>query len=164
MKGLGNGIVLLAEDEETDVFLLQRALASAGMNNPLLVMPNGDAVVSYLKECLRPASLEYPFPVLLLLDLKLPRRSGLEVLEWIRSQPALRRLIVIILSASPKQEDVEQAYLLGANSYLVKPLGLAQLTKGIKVFKDYWEVCHLPPQAEAGLSERESNLFGRLQR
>lgn len=77
-------------------------------------------------------------PILILLDLKLPRRHGLEVLKWLREQPELRRIIVIILTASRENPDIVRAYDLGVNSYLVKPVGFAKLVDLMTQIDNYW--------------------------
>lgn len=85
------------------------------------------------------------FPTLVLLDIKLPRRSGLEVLKWLREVPALRRLIVVMLTSSREPRDIAEAYDLGANSYLVKPISPRELQELIKALGTYWLCCNDPP-------------------
>src|SRR5216110_3204880 len=102
--------ILLAEDEETDVQLLRRAFQEAGVTNPIEVAADGQAAIDYLRETERQEGAKAP--ALVLLDLKLPRRTGLQVLEWIRQQAALRCLPVFIFSSSTLIEDVEPAYAL----------------------------------------------------
>ncbi|HZZ58993.1 MAG TPA: response regulator [Opitutaceae bacterium] len=127
--------VLYAEDSEDDAFLLQRAFTQAGVTHPLVVVPNGKAVVHYLSATGQYVDrAQHPFPRLVLLDIKMPHRTGLDVLCWIRQQPELRRLPVIILTSSAQDRDIASAYSLGANGYLVKPsnaAGLAQLGKDL---------------------------------
>jgi CheY-like chemotaxis protein len=120
--------VLYAEDEEDDVFFLQRAFCEAGIANPLVVVSDGDAAMEYLSGTGRYENrAEYPFPCLVLLDLNLPARSGLDVLKWIRGQPAMCGLPVLVLTSSTQEADIQQAYLYGANAYLVKPGKPAEL-------------------------------------
>lgn len=123
--------VLYAEDSEDDAFLLQRAFNQAGVPHPLVIVPNGKAVVHYLSGTGPYGDRgAHPFPRLVLLDIKMPHRTGLDVLCWIRQQPELRRLPVIMLTSSAHDRDVASAYSLGANGYVVKPsnaAGLAQL-------------------------------------
>lgn len=137
--------VLYAEDSEDDAFLLQRAFTQAGVTHPLVVVPNGKAVVHYLSATGPYADRsQHPFPRLVLLDIKLPHRTGLDVLCWIRQQPELRRLPVIMLTSSAQDRDIASAYSLGANGYLVKPsnaTGLAQLGR------DLGKICD-EPEAE----------------
>ena len=91
----------------------------------------------------------HPFPVLVLLDLKLPRRSGLEVLEWIRAQTGLKRLPVVVLTSSKEATDVNRAYDLGANSYLVKPVGFDSLLELVKSLEVYWLILNQKPDVSA---------------
>jgi len=133
-----NPVILLVEDEENDVFFMQHALKEAGILNPLHVAQDGQEAMDYLSGHGRYADRErYPLPGLTLLDLKLPRVMGWEVLKWIRGQPELKSLIVIVLTSSQLPPDIEAAYQLGANAYLVKPsspLGLREIAAAIKQF------------------------------
>jgi DNA-binding response OmpR family regulator len=111
------------------------------------VIQDGDAAIDYLDGVNDYADRDrYPFPVLILLDLKLPRRSGLEVLGWLRQQPELKRLPVIILTSSQENTDVNRAYDLGANSYLVKPLGLNALVEVVTTINMYWLLLNESPK------------------
>jgi CheY-like chemotaxis protein len=114
--------LLLVEDNLDDVFFLQRALEKANIQAPVRMVRTGQAAIDYLKlvaECGERAP--HPLPSLVLLDLKIPYVSGFEVLKWIREQPALANLAVVILTSSPEQRDRERAAALGASGYLVKP-------------------------------------------
>jgi CheY-like chemotaxis protein len=114
--------LLLVEDNRDDVFFLQRALQKANISTPIELAQDGQAAIDCLK-----AAMEHrepgrnPFPALVFLDLKIPYASGFEVLKWIREQPALAKLPVVILTSSPEQRDREMALALGATGYLVKP-------------------------------------------
>ena len=114
--------ILLVEDNEDDVFLMKYALKQAKLSLPLQVASDGQEAVDYLggtgKYCNR---LAYPLPGIVFLDLKLPYRNGFEVFAWIRQQPPLSRLRVVILTSSPEPRDREKAQQLGAYAYLVKP-------------------------------------------
>lgn len=115
-------IILLADDDPDDVLLIRRALARAKMDHPVHVVNDGQAAVDYLAGTGAYADrARHPFPDLLLLDIKMPRRSGLEVLAWLRAQPVMGRLPVVMLTGSRETADVNRAYELGANSYVVKP-------------------------------------------
>ncbi len=139
--------LLLVEDKSNDVLLIRRALGKAGIANPLQVVGDGDQAVAYLAGDGPFADRErFPLPGVVLLDLKLPRRSGLEVLEWLRGQPGLKRLPVVVLTSSAESRDINRAYDLGANSYLVKPVdfdALLQLVKGLGL---YWLVLNAGPE------------------
>ncbi len=142
--------ILLAEDYDDDIALLQRAFERAQVRD-VQVVRNGDEAIEYLKGVGRYANRgAHPFPDLLLLDIKMPRRSGLEVLEWVRQQRSLKRLPVIVLTSSQNMKDVNEAHELGANSYLVKPTDFRELVGLIKAFSDYWlSACTLPGSSEA---------------
>jgi CheY-like chemotaxis protein len=135
--------LLLVEDNEDDVFLMTRALKSAGINLPLQVVTDGQQALNYFAGTGPYADRSiYPVPLIVFLDIKLPQLSGLELLRWLRSQPALRRVIVIVLTSSNHPEDVREAYDLGANSYIVKPASFQQLVEFAKGFKQYWLGCN----------------------
>ncbi len=140
--------ILLAEDEATDVFLMRRALKKNSVMNPLQVVNNGEQAVAYLAGMGPYANRDmHPFPFLMLLDLKLPRLSGLEVLEWIRRQPApVNRLPVVVLTSSKVSADINRAYELGANSYLVKPVTFEGLADMVKALELYWMVFNQTPE------------------
>lgn len=131
--------ILLVEDDSNDVLLVQRAFRLAKFDRPIKIVSDGEEAISYL---LRKPPYEdnelYPLPVLILLDLKLPRRSGLEVLEWLRQQPELKRLLVVVFTASQESPDVKKAYDLGVNSYLVKPVLFEDLVVLMNNLGTYW--------------------------
>ena len=119
---LDSEVILLVEDQEDDVLLVQRAFRKAHLRNPLRVVRNGEEAIAYLQgDAPYNQREEYPLPTVMLLDLKMPRKNGFEVLEWIRQQPGLKTLRVVVLTASDQPQDVTRAYELGANCYLVKP-------------------------------------------
>jgi len=131
--------LLLVEDNGDDVFFMKRAISAAGIAHPLEVAQDGQAAVDYLAGRGEFADRKrFPVPFLMFLDLKLPHKSGLEVLEWIRGQPALRTLIVLVLTSSREESDVTKAYSLGANSFLVKPPSGLQLNELVKLIRTYW--------------------------
>ncbi len=134
-----HGAILLVEDNDDDVFLMKRSLAAAGVINPLFVVNDGAEAVDYLSgEGKFADRVAHPLPAVVFLDLKLPLRSGHEVLAWIRSRPGLESLLVIVLTSSDEPSDLRRAYSMGANSYLVKPLSPAQLTSLAQAFKWEW--------------------------
>lgn len=138
--------ILLAEDNSDSVLLIQRAFRRANIPHPIQVVPDGESVILYLTGSDRYADRElYPFPSLLLLDLKIPIKSGHEVLEWLRQQPHLKRLPVVILTSSKEMSDINRAYDLGANSYLVKPVGFDNLLETIKTLHHYWNSSNQAP-------------------
>jgi CheY-like chemotaxis protein len=112
-----------AEDDPNDALLLDRAFSKTGINIPIRFVKDGQEAVDYLGHTDDAESTgEEPSPELLVLDLKMPRLNGFEVLEWLRNHPDLRRRLVVVFSSSDLHEDMEKAYALGAASYLVKPL------------------------------------------
>jgi CheY-like chemotaxis protein len=114
--------ILLVEDNQDDVFLMERALRKAAIANPIQVVNDGGSAIDYLAGKGRFAVREnFPLPGLIFLDLKLPYFDGFEVLEWMRAQPALSSTMVVILSSSGESRDRERANALGVRSYLVKP-------------------------------------------
>jgi len=135
-----NGPVLLVEDDISDFRLIQRAFAKIRPSVPMIRLSHGDEAVAYLAG---DAPYEnrslHPFPCVILLDIKLPRRSGFEVLEWIRSQEStLKRVPIIMLTSSNHHVDVNKAYELGVNSYLVKPSNNSELEQLVSTFREYW--------------------------
>jgi CheY-like chemotaxis protein len=138
--------LLLVEDEENDIFLFKRVLAKEQITNPLHVAEDGQQAIDYLAGVGQFADrAQFPLPGLVLLDLKLPVKTGLQVLEWIREQPGLETLLVIILTSSSEQSDVDSAYRLGANSFLVKPNGHNELRDLVKVLRAYWLTLNKAP-------------------
>jgi CheY-like chemotaxis protein len=131
--------ILLVEDNENDVLFMKRMMRVAEIGHPLQVVTDGQQAIDYLSGTGKFADRnEFPVPCLVLLDLKLPFRSGLEVLAWIREQPNYRPLVVLILSTSRESGDIERAYRLGANAYLVKPHDVGQLGELMKAVKLFW--------------------------
>jgi len=131
--------VLIAEDDPSDVFLLERAFQAAGIPASLHFVRDGQEAIDYLGgEADYSDRTAYPLPDLMLLDLKMPRLNGFDVLEWLRKQPGLKRLLVTILTSSDQSTDINRAYDLGANSYLLKPHRSDQLTELVQRVEGYW--------------------------
>jgi CheY-like chemotaxis protein len=131
--------ILQVEDEESDVLFVQMAAEQAGILKPFQVVRDGREALEYLAGKGKFADREqHPIPCVVLLDLKLPHVSGLDVLKFIRSQPQLAALVVIVFTSSDQNSDIEAAYRLGANSYIVKPLNPADLTNILALIKSYW--------------------------
>jgi CheY-like chemotaxis protein len=132
-------LTLLAEDDDNDVYFFQRALEQAQIVHPLRRVTDGEEAIEYLRGEGKYANRdEFPLPTVLLLDLKMPRRNGFEVIEWVRSQPLLRRLPIVVLSSSRADPDVARAYDLGANTYLVKPVKFDHLVELVRLLDSYW--------------------------
>ena len=138
--------ILLVEDNPTDVLLIQRAFEHAKLANLVRVVSDGDRAIEYLTGQGAYADREqHPLPILILLDNKLPRRSGLEVLAWLRAQEMLKRIPVVMLTSSPRERDVNQAYDSGVNSYLVKPVEFDALLQMLKTVNLYWVMFNTKP-------------------
>jgi two-component system response regulator len=139
-------IILLVEDNPSDVGLTQRALTRSHIANELVVAEDGQEALDYLfgsgKYTGRDVS---EIPALVLLDLKLPRVDGLEVLRRIRSDERSRRLPVVIMTTSKEEQDVAQSYDLGANSYIRKPVDFKQFIESVEHLGLYWLVLNEPP-------------------
>lgn len=142
--------ILQLEDDENDVMFFKFAFKGAHIANPVFTVRDGQEAIDYLSGAGRYADRRhFPLPVIVFLDLKTPRRTGQDVLKWIRAQPKLRRMVVVILSASGNQHDVNAAYDAGANAFLVKPAGLDKLTEMMRAVQLFWLV-HNQFSAEIG--------------
>jgi len=131
--------ILHVDDDSNDVLLLQHACRKAGIESDLQGVADGEEAIAYLRGSDKFSNREqYPVPRLILLDLKMPRLSGFEVLDWMRREEKLRRLPVVVLTSSNHEADVKRAYDLGANSYLVKPVGFDGLIELAKAVNQYW--------------------------
>lgn len=149
MNHLDHYDILLVEDEPDDIFLLLRAFKKVNLANSVHVVKDGEEAVLYLSgQGIYSDRQKYPLPMLILLDLKLPRRSGLEVLEWLRQQPMLKRLPVVVLTSSREDSDLNRAYDLGVNSYLVKPVAFDGLINMVKQLNYYWVLLNEKPAVE----------------
>jgi DNA-binding response OmpR family regulator len=127
------------------VFFMRQAMKKAGVLNPLRVASDGQMAIDYLEGTGKFADREeFPLPCLVLLDLKLPRVMGLNVLKWVREQSRVPT-IVVILTSSKEEVDILTAYRLGANGYLVKPSDLSELIDTAKSIKDFWLTQNVPP-------------------
>lgn len=141
--------ILLVEDDDNDVFFFKRALQLAAVENPLHVVKDGQEATDYLEGAGPFADRQqHPPPGVIVLDLNLPRKHGLEVLKWIRHRHQWAAVPVIVLTSSSSELDVTVAYRLGANSYFVKPTDPDLLVELLRVLKEYWfRWCRLlPPQ------------------
>ena len=132
-------VILLAEDNDDHVTLILRAFRKGALLNPVFVVKNGEEVIQYLKgEGKFVNRSEYPLPSLLLLDLRMPMKDGFEVLEWIRADSNFKPLRIVVLTTSEDMKDVNRAYQLGANSFLVKPMDLEHFASLTDAIKGHW--------------------------
>jgi CheY-like chemotaxis protein len=141
------------DDREDDVLLIRKAFQKASVPNPLQVARDGEEAVAYLGGVGKFSNrVEYPLPHLVLLDLNMPRMDGFEVLAWIRNQPGLKGMVVIVLTSSDQIRDVNRAYALGANSFFVKDLDFTNFIQLSKLIQTYWlKVAQLPESHRAEL-------------
>ena len=140
---------LLIEDSADDILLVRRAFLKANILNPLVVVRSGEEAMQYLAAEGEYSDRErFPLPSIILLDLKLTGSSGFDVLEWIRSQPGLRTLRVIMLTSSDSTYDVDRAYKLGANSFIVKPVRFEALVEIMQSIRGYWLWYDTAPTSE----------------
>ena len=134
-----NKAILYAEDEEDDAMFLRRAFTLAGVVQKLVVVPDGQEAIDYCSGGGRYAnSSERVQPCLLLLDLNMPKKSGLEVLNWVRRESSASTLPIIVLTSSLLDADIQRAYMQGANAYLVKPSDPSELVTLAKAIKEFW--------------------------
>jgi CheY-like chemotaxis protein len=130
------------------VLLVQRALKKASAGTRIHSVSDGDQAISYLSGTGEFSDRErFPMPHLVLLDLKMPRKSGLEVLQWVRDQPIFKKVVIVVFTSSKHDQDITKAYELGANSYLVKPVGFDALFETIKSVNHYWGALNQSPGA-----------------
>ncbi|HEV2380841.1 MAG TPA: response regulator [Terriglobia bacterium] len=141
-------LILLVEDQENDVLLISRSFAKSKVLNPVQVVRNGPQAIEYLKGAGPFANrAEFPLPSLVLLDIKMPGMDGFEVLRWIRQESGLSNLRVVMLTSSDDIRDVNRAYQLGANSFLVKPVDFERFVEITQALSGYWLWMDQPPQA-----------------
>jgi CheY-like chemotaxis protein len=137
--------ILLVEDDANDVFLMQRALEKNGIRSPLQIVNDGQEALDYLQHTGEFSDrTRFPFPSVILMDLKMPRSSGLEVLRWLRDNPVCPSIPAIVFSASRVESDVSEAYKLGATSYFVKPVDFNDLLELVRLMHDYWRRAERP--------------------
>lgn len=140
-------VILLAEDDENDIALFQRAFRQAQIKNPLQIVRDGEEAIAYLQGDGKFADrAQFPLPTLLLLDLKMPRKSGFQVLQWVRQHPTLKALRILVLTTSSDMRDVNMAYELGANSFIVKSLDIQTFLELVSQIKHCWLSTSLAPK------------------
>lgn len=138
--------ILLAEDDEDDYLLIAEALKESRLANRMFWVKDGEQLLDYLHRRGNYADpAESPVPGIILLDLNMPRKDGREALEEIKSEPALRRIPIIILTTSQAEEDILRSYDLGVNSFIRKPVQFEDFVEMVKVLGKYWfEIVELP--------------------
>jgi CheY-like chemotaxis protein len=138
--------ILLVEDNAMDVDLSLQAFQEHGVANPILVCRDGDEALRYIEE--HSQSTDSQIPILVLLDLRLPKIDGLEVLREARRHPVWKQVPIVILTTSRENKDIEAAYQLGVNSYIVKPVDFSAFAEVVKTIKMYWLLTNEPPFTE----------------
>lgn len=139
--------ILVADDDTQDTMLVQMAVERAALSLRIDTVRDGEEAINYLMGRSPYADrTAHPFPSLMLLDLKMPRLSGFDVLDYVRRQPGLRQLPIVIFSSSDDPKDIRRAYDAGANSYLCKPHSNDDLSALLKALEEYWcKFNHFPP-------------------
>jgi two-component system response regulator len=138
--------ILIVEDEEAHAELTKRAIRKAGNANRIDIVPDGEQALDYLFNRGEYSNkTEYPLPGLVLLDIKLPGIDGIEVLKLIKEDPHLKKTPVIMLTTSEREEDVSEAYMHYANSYLTKPVGYKEFEEKVRQIDFYWMLLNRPP-------------------
>jgi CheY-like chemotaxis protein len=132
--------VLIAEDDEDTIFFLERSLRKVGVRNPVRIVHDGVEALNYLED-----EVSHNVPRLAVLDIKMPLKDGFAVLEWVRAHPKLKRMPVIIFSSSNQESDVNRAYDMGANSYVVKPGDPARMEEFVLKLHEYWVTINEKP-------------------
>ena len=153
--------ILLVEDNDDDVFLITRAFKTVGLVTPMVRATDGQDAIDYLSGKGQYADrVKFPMPALVLLDIKMPFISGLEVLRWIRAQPSFAPLPVIMFTTSSQECDVRSAYDSGANAFLVKQARLDECTNLANVIKQFWIDANIAPPSEIAdnLPQSEAHL------
>lgn len=154
-------IYLVAEDDQDTQLLIKRAFKQADLSPPVYFTNDGQQTIEYLSgNGVYSDRSHFPMPALLLLDVKMPYRDGFDVLRWIRTQPSLRRLVVVMFSGSSLEKDIEQAFDLGVNSFVLKPVSFSELLQVILAIHYYWFGCnHFPQPADGAVIPRETRFM-----
>lgn len=142
--------ILMADDDDGDLFLARKAMERNHVPNPLVTVANGEELLDYLYRRGKFSGFNAP-PCFILLDLNMPRMDGREVLKIIKSDDILKKIPVVVLTTSKAQEDILGSYGMGANSYITKPSTFEGLLKVVQSLKDYWiDIVEFPPEKDPG--------------
>ncbi len=141
--------ILLIEDDPNDQILIRRAVKKANILNSVFVLGDGEKAIQYLSgEKDYSDRSKHPLPILIILDLKMPKVSGLDVIEYVKKQPLIKRIPIIVLTSSKDTSDINSAYDLGVNSYLVKPVKFEDLVNIMVNMASFWISSNIHPQLE----------------
>ena len=155
--------ILLVEDDENDIFFLRRAFKAAQIENPFYIVRNGQEAIDYLAGTGEFSDrTKFPLPCLMILDLKMPVKTGMEVLEWKCQQPVLKGVPCIVLSSSAHRHDIERAYRFGANGFVVKPPSIEARTALARTIKGFWLEFNQPPLACIEGLEQAMKFYARM--
>jgi CheY-like chemotaxis protein len=146
--------IVLAEDNAHDVELTMTALRENHVANEVIVVRDGAEALDYLYKRRAYADRPGNNPALLLLDLKMPKVDGIEVLRQVKSDPALRTIPVVVLTSSREEQDLVRTYDLGVNAYVVKPVDFHEFIEAVKLLGGFWAVVNETPPAAAGTARR----------
>jgi CheY-like chemotaxis protein len=142
MSESASRLILLAEDDATDVLLARRAFAAVGLTNPVHVVSDGRAAIDFMtRAIIAPGGV---LPALVILDFKMPGCDGIQVLQWMRAQPTIRCIPSIVFSSSPSRGDIDAAYEAGANAFIIKPGSIAARAEWAR-FIQQWLAWVEPP-------------------
>ena len=144
------GKILLVEDDPHDVELTLTALTENHLTNEIVVVRDGAEALDYLLQRGAYASREAGNPAVILLDLKLPKVDGLEVLKRVKSDPDLKTIPVVMLTSSREERDLAESYDLGSNAYVVKPVGFGEFVEAVRELGLFWAVINQPPPGSSG--------------
>ncbi len=147
-KPFGQCLALYAEDNPYDAELMQRTFAKGGMAGDLQIVTDGSVAIEYLSGTGQYSDREkFPLPMMLLTDLKMPIKTGFQLIHWVRHHPEFKSMPVVVLTASRHDPDIQRAYRLGANSFLIKPPTLPKLNALLNNLNSYWLHLHELPHA-----------------
>ncbi len=137
--------ILVVENDENDVLILKHALKKVAVQNAVHFVADGEQAVDYLKGVMEYQDRrKFPYPTLILTDLKMPRGSGFDLLEWLKKNPVYRVVPTLVMSSSDEPRDVKQAYYLGAAGYFKKPNAPEDMEATLRLILDYWSRAELP--------------------
>lgn len=149
MNEMSQFTVLLVEDDLNDIFLVKRAFKRAQVTNPLQVVTDGAEAIQYLQGKGKYADRRtYPLPKLIVMDIRMPRKTGFEVLEWVKNDGQLKRIPIIIVSSSDSPQEINRAYELGANAYMIKPMDFKSVENLFQSITHYWGLECAKPEVE----------------
>lgn len=145
-----NLTILIAEENPDEALLFKLALRNAKINNPVQVVKDGSEAIDYLSGAGQFGDRrQFPFPSFVMLDVRMPRLGGFDVLAWLREHPKYAMMPTIVLTNSRLPDDVRRAYELGANSYIVKPHDLKEFISVLRTVYEYWAICEKPELVSA---------------